>query len=578
MATVIAADAFNMNTRFSYFLNVGTGVTSTGTQQSIAIPDGSTLVLNKSGGTVTSILVLDSDPATDITISGLSLSIAEINSTFVNSNMLDLSALIDHVLNGADGITGSGGDDTLSGVNGNDNIGGGAGNDFMLGGAGNDKLNGGGGEDDMSGGAGNDTYVVNDAGDQVTENIDEGTDTVKSKATYVLSLYLENLVLTGTEAVNGTGNDDDNSLTGNDAANILNGGGGNDTLAGKGGNDKYEIDSGADVVIETAGAGTDTVFSTAESYTLTANVERLTLMGTAAGGTGNELANIITGNTTVGSTLLGMAGNDIITGGDGDDIMRGGLGNDKLTGGAGNDELHGDAGIDNMIGGTGNDEYWVELATDVVTEDTDAGTDTLYANFSINLGNYANFENLILSGTGAINGTGTAVSNDITGNSAANVLKGGGSGDLMTGRGGDDNMNGGAGDDNMSGGGGNDTIKGGPGFDTMGGGSGDDTFVFNTPLVDDPNNSVIDFETGSDTLKLDQSIFASLPLGTLTDENLVVSNSMPIALEADDFLLYDTGTGNLFYDADGFGSGDPVQFANISGGPGLTADDIIVVG
>ena len=72
----------------------------------------------------------------------------------------------------------------------------------------------------MIGGAGNDTYVVDAAGDVVTENATEGTDLVQSAATYTLSANVENLTLTGTSAINGTGNALDNVLTGNSAATI----------------------------------------------------------------------------------------------------------------------------------------------------------------------------------------------------------------------------------------------------------------------------------------------------------------------------------------------------------------------
>lgn len=136
-------------------------------------------------------------------------------------------------------------------------------------------------------------------GDTVTENANEGIDTVQSAVTWTLTNNIENLALTGTTAINGTGNSLDNILTGNSAANVLKGGIGNDT---------YIVDTG-DTVTENASEGIDTVKS-AIAWTLSVNVENLSLTGaTAVNGTGNTLANKLIGNTA-NNTLTGLAGND----------------------------------------------------------------------------------------------------------------------------------------------------------------------------------------------------------------------------------------------------------------------------
>jgi len=342
-------------------------------------------------------------------------------------------------------------------------------------------LTGNSGANVLTGGSGNDTYVVG-TGDTVTEAAGGGTDTVQSSVTWTLGANLENLTLTGTTAINGTGNTLTNVLTGNSAANILDGGTGADTMAGGAGNDTYVVDNAGDVVTELTGEGTDLVQS-AVTFTLGAEVDNLTLTGTLAiNGTGNALNNALTGNS----------GNNVLDGGLGADAMTGGAGNDTylvdnlgdtvteaasagtdtvqssitytlgtnlenltLTGtavinGTGNtlnnvlvgnsaaNLLDGGTGADGMSGGAGDDTYVIENVGDTVTENAGEGVDTVQSALTYTLG--ANVENLVLTGTTAINGTGNASDNILTGNSGANVLTGGsgndtyvvGTGDTVT--------------------------------------------------------------------------------------------------------------------------------------------------
>lgn len=394
---------------------------------------------------------------------------------------------------------------------------------ILTGNSGNNILNGGSEADTLIGGLGNDTYVVDNAADIVTEVAGEGTDTVKASISWTLGAELENLTLTGSAAITGTGNVLANALVGNSANNTLTGGGGNDTLNGGTGadtmvgglgNDTYMVDNVADVITEVTGEGTDTV-STTISWTLGAELENLTLTGLAAiNGTGNALANSLSGNSA-SNTLTGGDGNDTLNGGAGADTLVGGAGNDTyvvdnaadvvtelavegidtiqsavnwsllgsnvenlsltgsvateatgnalnnalngnsannlLTGGDGNDTLNGGAGTDTLVGGLGDDVYVVNVASDVVTEAASAGTDTVQSAVTWTLGD--TLENLTLTGSAAINGTGNALDNVLIGNYANNVL---------------------------SGGAGNDTLIGGSSADTLIGGTGNDTYIVDT--------------------------------------------------------------------------------------------------
>jgi Ca2+-binding RTX toxin-like protein len=283
-----------------------------------------------------------------------------------------------------------------------------AGDNIIFGSTGNDSLDGGLGNDTLNGGAGDDTYIIDSAGDKITDSA--GVDTIESWFTATLAAGLENLTLLGTAALNGTGNAAGNNLNGNSAVNVLAGLDGNDTLDGGTdavtdtldgglGNDTYVLGAGTDSVIDAG--GTDTITSTiTRSLASYAAIEKLTLLGTAAmNGTGNGLGNTITGNAAANT-------------------------------------IDGGLGLDTMAGGNGNDTYVVSQSTDIVTEALNQGTDTVksIATFALGL----NVENLTLTGTAVINGTGNTLNNTIIGNSAANIITGSGGHDVMTGGGGTD--------------------------------------------------------------------------------------------------------------------------------------------
>jgi len=386
-------------------------------------------------------------------------------------------------------------------------------NNVLTGNSGNNTLSGGTGNDTMIGGSGNDTYVVDATADVVTENANEGTDLVQSSVSYTLANNVENLTLTGTAAINATGNTLDNILTGNSANNTLtggagndtlNGGAGNDTMIGGTGNDTYVVNVSTDVVTENASEGTDTVQSSV-TYTLGNNVENLTLTGTTAiNGTGNILDNVLVGNSA----------------------------NNTLTGGAGNDTLDGGVGNDTMVGGTGNDIYVVNVSTDVVTENANEGIDTVQSSVTYTLGN--NVENLTLTGAAIINGTGNVLNNVMVGNSANNTLSGGAGNDTLSGGLGDDTLIGGAGINQLFGNEGNDILssdaaatggsiyEGGTGNDTITGGQQNDTYRFN---IGDGQDSITDAGlAGSiDIISFGTGITSSMLSYARVGNNLLIS-------------------------------------------------------
>ncbi|HEY9902882.1 MAG TPA: calcium-binding protein, partial [Candidatus Sericytochromatia bacterium] len=202
---------------------------------------------------------------------------------------------------GNDQLFGNGGSDQLFGDDGFDGLFGGGGNDTLYGGNGEDYLEGGEGSDLLDGGDSNDTYFVDNVGDRIVEsapNDSSNNDIVASYVTWTLSDNLEELWLLGDAPMDGTGNALNNLLIGNNFNNTLVGGDGDDTLQGAGGintldggagNDTYFVELNAtDTIIEGVNAGIDTVFTTF-SWTLGANLEKLTLQkdSSAINGIGN---------------------------------------------------------------------------------------------------------------------------------------------------------------------------------------------------------------------------------------------------------------------------------------------------
>ncbi|MBW6420234.1 M10 family metallopeptidase C-terminal domain-containing protein [Rhizobium sp. XQZ8] len=473
-------------------------------------------ILNGGGGSDIYVLGAESDSITD------SSGVDTITSTITRS--LAGYAMIENLtLLGTGNINGTGND--LSNV-----IIGTSGKNTLVGGNGNDTLDGLTGIDILNGGGGSDIYVLGAESDSITDS--SGVDTITSTITRSLAGYamIENLTLLGTGNINGTGNDLNNVIIGTSGKNTLVGGNGNDTLDGLtgvdtlnggAGNDIYVLGSESDSIVDSAGS--DTITSTiTRSLTGYTAIENLTLLGTGdINGTGNDLNNVIRGTS----------------------------GKNTLVGGNGNDTLDGLTGIDILNGGAGNDTYVLGAESDSVTDSS--GVDTITSAISRSLAGYATIENLTLLGTAKINGTGNGLSNTITGNEADNVLNGGA---------------------------GNDKLIGGAGKDTLTGGAGVDSFLFNAALSASTNvDNITDFVVADDTILLENAIFTVFTtVGAILTGNFVKGTD-GLAKDNDDYLIYETDTGNLFYDNNGKATGGSTLIAHLTVNLGLTYNDFLIV-
>ena len=367
----------------------------------------------------------------------------------------------------------------------------------------------------LTGGAGNDSYVVQNTGDQVVEQANEGTDSVSSTATFTLGDNVEKLVLKGSAAIDGTGNALRNRLTGNSGLNVLTGGAHHDI---------YDVQNTGDQVVEQADGGIDLVFSSA-SFTLADNVEQLALTGNGnIDGTGNALRNRLTGNGGLNVLTGGAGGDAYVVQNTGDRVVElanggtdvvyssanfslsanvemlvltttgdiDGTGNglaNTITGNAGDNVLDGGRGNDKLNGGAGDDTYIIDSFRDVLTEFS--GVDLVRATISHSLS--PGIENLTLLGDLPIHGRGNTAANVITGNDSDNNLFGEEGADILIGGAGDDQLNGGGGFDGSAEG------------DRMVGGAGDDAYWF-----DHANDQVVE-EAGAGIDQLIATVTVTLP-------------------------------------------------------------------
>lgn len=474
----------------------------------------------------------------------------------------------------------------------------GAGNDLIVaraaevvvkGGAGNDRMvaAANSGQGDFDGGVGFDIVDYGLSSFGVTAQLRAPGMTDSDSA---FSLFFSVFGLINVEAIAGSAYDD--AFTGNDVGNIITGGRGRDVIQGKGGDD-----------LLIGGAGTDKLdgglgFDTAGYADATAGVRVSLLLAGVAQDTGGGGFDTLVGiEALLGSAyddlLIGDAGNNLLAGRGGADELRGWAGDDlyyvedagdsvvenvddgfdtirtglsiyvmpdnverleglasggqRLTGNAGNniitggvgvDWINGGGGRDEMAGGRGTDIYFVDRSDDIVQEFADGGTDIVYATVSYSIATTF-VENLTLTGAAHSDGIGNSLYNILVGSSGNNILDARGGIDILTGRG------------------------------------GQDQFRFTTPLGPGNVDTITDFNPLQDSIALSRAVFgAAGPAGALNPDAFVVGQQ---ASEADDRIIYDSSTGNLFYDADGTGAGAAMLFAKLPNLPELTSTDFLIL-
>ncbi len=519
---------------------------------------------------------------------------------------------------GDDNLNGDAGANTVNGLEGDDAIDAGAGDDTVHAGAGDDTVEGGEGADVLNGDAGEDTlqYIRSTAGVDVDLNTDG------SGAQSAAGGQAEGDVISGFENVYGS--DFDDVLTGNSQDNVLFGYGGVDTIDGGAGDDVVRGGEGADVLI--GGSGEDWLrYLGSESgvtvdLTLDASGFHQTSGGDAEGDIASGFENLY--GSDFGDTLTGDDNANYIIGSGGADLINGAAGNDLIRGGVGADVLIGGDGIDNLQYEGSDAGVTVDLSLDGVAQVSagDASGDII-----------SGFENVSGSELSDML-TGNIERNFLLGLEGNDTIDGGGGNDVIRGGTGADHLVGGAGSDLLQYGGstagvsidlnadgaglqsasggdaegdvisefehiyatnfddvltgnevrnilysydGDDTLDGGAGNDVLRGGAGEDTFVFSTAFGVGNVDRIIDFSASDDNIQLDSNVFVGLDTGGL-DTLEFLTNGTGIAETAEQRIIYDDVTGNLFFDYDGNGAGESALFATLSSGLTLTEMDFFI--
>lgn len=420
----------------------------------------------------------------------------------------EVKAIITDVsTSGNDSITGFNDEDTLSGGLGNDTLRGLEGSDTFIYnlGDGNDTISVWGDADSdrlvlnnitLSGitlGRNGEDAIVNIAGGgsiKIEHMYDEGLERIESIEfsdgsflawQQIWQLMLDTASTSGNDTIIGYytgdtitglaghdsiyGDDGNDSLLGGDGNDLINGQADNDTMVGGTGNDTFIVYEVADILVEAVNEGVDVVQAHV-SYTLSANVDNLTLMNSSnIHGTGNAINNYIVGNS----------GQNSVSGADGDDTLDGGSSNDTIDGGNGFDRA-------DYSGSSTSWTFDLVNGTAVRSGQTD---------------NLISIEGIV----------GSSVADTMTGSAVANYFSGGN---------GNDSISSAAGDDSLYGGAGADTVIGGSGADYLQGDAGNDVFRF-LGLNDSSNTAfdhIQDFVKGQDKINLSGLGFTGIASGS----------------------------------------------------------------
>ncbi|CAN5524633.1 hypothetical protein BH10PSE7_BH10PSE7_02190 [soil metagenome] len=410
-------------------------------------------------------------------------------------------------------IDGSGVADNITGSSVADYISGNGGDDVLNGLGGNDTIVGGAGADAMTGGAGDDRFLVNDTTDLVLDGVGQGTDTVYSAVNFTLSAGQEIEVL----ATNSVAGVTAINLTGNSFAQSLIGNNGANTLNGNGGGDTMTGYGGNDAYIVVNSAD-QVVEAAGQGSDTVYSAVNYTL---AAG----QSIEVLATGSVAGVTAINLTGNELAQ------TIYGNNGVNILNSGGGGDSLYGFGG---------NDTYLVGSLGDQAFESAGQGTDSVYTSSHYTVAVGQSIEVLAtgsIAGVTAINLTGNEVVQTIYGNNGNNVLNGMG------------------------------------GSDTIWLFGGQDQVVFNTALGAGNVDTVQGFVVPDDTFWLDDAIFGALGPSVTADELRIGA----AAVDGNDYLIYNSATGALSYDANCVGGAAAVQFATLSTGLALTNFDFAII-
>lgn len=398
----------------------------------------------------------------------------------------------------------------------NDTIIGDAGNNILIGGSGNDYLDGGNGDDVLKGASGNDVLVY-DSNDTFRIDGGNGHDVLK------VNNVGDDLDLTNLNI-----NDHYNRITGIEGID-LSIAGSNDLILSSlglrhlsGTSNSLRVTGSDDDIVSldfNEWLEDDQVIHNNHEYDVYKNgVLTLEIQ--------SEIGRIVTGD-----------GYNSVTGTIGDDTLAGTDGADHLIGDSGNDTLQSSRGVDILDGGAGIDIVDYSNSHAAVNIDLSSGK----------------------VGGGTATGDSLSSIENISGSLFGDYLRGNGDTNILFGEAGDDILNGGL------------------GHDILEGGLGADTFLFDTDLDSGSNkDTILDFNKSEDTIALDKSIFSAFETeGAITRKNFVTTNK-GVARKDSHYLIYNSKTGSLLYDADANGPGVAVEFAVLDNKSRLSSDNFVI--